>query len=349
MKKILILALLGLVILNAFGLPASVGAEGVVYFFNWSEYIPEDVLEQFTEETGIKVVYTTYDSNEALYAKLKLMDSGGYDLVVPSTYFVSKMSKEGMLYELDHSRLPNMSNLDPALMNRSYDPGNRYSIPYLWGSTGLGINTSVVDPAKVTSWADLWKPEFKGQVLLHNDVREVFDVALKVAGRPVNSTDPADIKKAYEKLTELLPNVRLFNSDSPKVPYLSGEVAVGMIWNGEAWSANEEDPAIRYVYPREGAILWADNLAIPAKAKNVGNAHTLLNFLLRPDVAKAIAEEVGYATPNIKALSLLDDELRQNRMVYPSAGDLRNAEFQTDIGEAVTIYNEYWEKLKTGR
>ena len=350
MRRILRVALCFLVILSALGPISPAHAQDkVVYFYNWSEYIPEEVLDQFTEETGIKVVYTTYDSNEALYAKLKLMDSGGYDLVVPSTYFVSKMRKEGMLHELDHSLLTNLPNLDRQLMNRSYDPGNKYSVPYLWGSTGIGLNSAEVDPSKVTSWADLWKPEFKGKVLLHNDIREVFDVALKVSGREVNSTNPEDIKIAYEKLVELMPNVRLFNSDSPKIPYLSGEVAVGMIWNGEAWAAQEEDPNILYVYPREGAILWADSLAIPAKARNVKNAHALINYLLRPSVAKAIAEEVGYATPNTKALVLLDEELQNNRMVYPKTTDLKNAEFQTDIGEAITIYEEYWEKLKAGK
>lgn len=349
MRRMLSLTLCSLLVLFALA-PVSplLGADQVVYFFNWSEYIPEDVLDQFTEETGIKVAYTTYDSNEALYAKLKLMGSGGYDLIVPSTYFVSKMHKEGMLHELDHSKLTNLPNLDKQLMDRSYDPGNRYSVPYLWGSTGISINSEEVDPAKVKAWADLWKPEFKDKVLLHNDVREVFDVALKVTGHNVNSTDPDQIKDAYEKLVQLMPNVRLFNSDSPKIPYLAGEVVAGMIWNGEAWAAQEEDPNILYIYPEEGAILWADNLAIPAKAKNVDNAHTLINYLLRPSVAKAIAEEVGYATPNSKAFLLLDEELRKNRMVYPQGEDLKNAEFQSDIGEAITIYDQYWEKLKVG-
>jgi len=305
------------------------------------------VLEQFTAETGIEVVYSTYDSNEAMYAKLKLA-GGGYDLAIPSTYFVNKMRREGLLHKIDHSLLKNFANLDPARLNQAFDPGNEYSIPYLWGSTGIAVNAAEIDPAKVQSWADLWRPEFKGKVLLTNDLREVFHVGLRVLGYSGNSTDPAELQQAYEKLTSLMPNVRLFNSDSPKVPYLAGEVSVGMIWNGEAYMAGEEDPNIKYIYPKEGAALWMDSLVIPKDAKNVGNALKLIDFLLRPEIAKLISEEIGYASPNQAAIALLDEATRNNRTIYPQAADLVNAEFQLDVGEAITIYEKYWEKLKTG-
>jgi len=305
------------------------------------------VLEQFTAETGIEVVYSTYDSNEAMYAKLKLA-GGGYDLAIPSTYFVNKMRREGLLHKIDHSQLKNFANLDPARLNQAFDPGNDYSIPYLWGSTGIAVNAAEIDPARVQSWADLWRPEFKGKVLLTNDLREVFHVGLRVLGYSGNSTDPAELQQVYEKLTSLMPNVRLFNSDSPKVPYLAGEVSVGMIWNGEAYMAGEEDPNIKYIYPREGAALWMDSLVIPKDAKNVGNALKLIDFLLRPEIAKLISEEIGYASPNQAAIALLDEATRTNRTIYPQAADLVNAEFQLDVGEAITIYEKYWEKLKVG-
>ena len=343
MKKFLLLACL-----FCWALPIS-AAEQTLYFFNWSEYLPEQVLEQFTEETGIKVVYTTYDSNEAMYAKLKLLEGGGYDLAVPSTYYVNKMRREQLLLPIDKQQLGNYRNLDPQLLNRPFDPDNAYSIPYLWGSTGLGVDSAVVDPSRLQSWSDLWNPDFKGQVLLTNDVREVFGMALLALGYSGNSTDEVEIKAAYEKLTGLMPNVRVFNSDSPKLPFLAGEVSVGMLWNGEAFLARQENPEIRYIYPREGAMLWMDNLVIPKGARNAAAAHQLIDFLLRPEVARLISEEIGYATPNAAALELMDEEVRSDPTVYPAAADLEKAEFQLDIGEAIVVYEKYWEMLKAGR
>lgn len=321
----------------------------VLYFYNWSEYLPETVIKQFTKETGIKVIYTTYDSNEALYAKIKLLAGEGYDLVVPSSYYVQKMSKEGLLLKLDTTKLANFKNFDPKHLNKPFDPENKFSIPYLWGSTGIIVNTEQIDPAKITSWADLWNPEFKGKILLLNDVRDVFDMSLRVLGYSGNSTNPDEIKKAYEKLDLLMPNVRLFNSDTPRVPYISGEVQLGMIWNGEAYMAQGENKKFKYIYPKEGAILWMDNLSIPKKAKNVDNAYKLMDFLLRPEIAKAISEEIGYASPNQEAVKLLDKDVRENHTIYPDDKDLASADFQVDIGETITVYEKYWEKLKTGR
>ncbi len=350
MRKIPLLLTVALAGLLAFSASCAKKAAPEVYFYNWTEYLPQAVLDQFTKETGIKVVYTTYDSNEAMYAKLKLLGGkGGYDLVVPSTYFVSRMAKEGMLEPLDRILLSNFHNLDPKVLDKAYDPGNHYSIPYLWGVTGLAVDSKVIDPAKVTGWADLWKPEFKGKVLLHNDPREVFHLALRTLDYPGNSTDPAQLEKAYQKLQTLMPSVKVFNSDSPKVPYLAGEVSVGMIWNGEAYAAQEEKPELTFVYPREGAIIWVDSLVIPKGAKHVKEAHALIDFLLRPEIAKAISEEVGYASPNAEALKLMDAQVSGDRTVYPSPEDLVGAEVQVDIGDAVTMYESYWEKLKAGR
>jgi spermidine/putrescine transport system substrate-binding protein len=359
MRRTIAAPLAGLTVLAAalamLALPAACpaaeksGKDRVVYFFNWSEYLPEAILEDFTRETGIRVVYTTYDSNEAMYAKLKFPTGAGYDLVVPSTYFISKMAKEGMLLALDRAKLPNFANLDPKVLDKAYDRGNRHSVPYLWGSTGLAFDSAKVDAARMTSWEDLWRPEFKGKLLLQNDPREVFHLALRTLGHPGNSTDPAQIEQAYEKLRKLMPNVRIFNSDSPKTYYLQGEVTAGMIYNGEANAAAEENPRIRFVYPREGAIFWVDSLAIPAGARNVDEAHRLIDYLLRPDIARRISEEIGYATPNAKALLLLDPKVQANRTVYPAPEELARGEFQVDVGDAITLYEKFWEKLKAGR
>ncbi len=328
--------------------PFSGAAAEKVYVYNWTEYIPEAVLEQFTEETGIKVIYTTYDSNETMYAKLKLIQGEGYDLVFPSTYFVSKMSREGMLQPIDQALIPNMKELDPSVMDKPFDPGNRYSVPYMWGSTGIAVNTDVIPVKNVTSWKDLWNKEYKDQLLLQDDMREVFHMALKIKGYSSNSRTPREIEEAYQLLKELMPNVLLFNSDSPRLPYLAGEVNVGMIWNGEAWMAQQENPAIAYVYPSEGANFWADSFVIPAGAKNRENAHKFINFMLRPDIAKICVEENGFATPVLKALPLLSEDVRKSETIFPPAAIVKAGEFQTDVGDALPVYQMYWEKLRSG-
>ncbi len=347
MKKLLaLLASLCLALAAAFPALAA-GQEVVVY--NWTEYMPDEVLKQFTKETGIKVVYSTYESNEAMYAKVKLMDAKGYDVVVPSAYFVRKMWQENLLMPLDKAQLPNVANLEPALLDKPYDPGNKYSLPYMWGGTGILVDSSKVDPKAVSSWADLWNPQFQGKLLLQDDLRDVFGMAMLIKGYSINETDPARIKEAYDLLVRLAPGVKVYNSDSPKMPFLNKEVAVGAIWNGEALRAIEENPKLTFVWPREGAMFWQDCLAIPRNAPNVANAHKFINFLLRADVALKIADDVGYATPNRMALGKVSAKVRNNPVAYPPADVLKRSEFQNDVGEAMLTYEKYWEMLKAGK
>jgi len=340
-KPFIILSLLLLAALHA-------QAAEKIYVYNWTEYLPESAIEQFTKETGIEVVYTTYDSNETMYAKLKLIQKDGYDVAVPSTYFVSKMGREGMLIKLDHSLLPNMKDLDPELLNKNYDPHNSYSIPYLWGSTGIAVNTDEIPKDTITSWKDLWNPEFKGKLLLQDDLREVFHMALRLKGFSGNTSDPKEIEQAYLLLKELMPNVLLFNSDSPRLPFLAGEVSIGMIWNGEAWMAEQENPAIQYVYPKEGASFWVDSFVIPKGARNPKGAHQFINFMMKPEVAKACVEEYGYPTPVKPAVTLLDSKVQSNPTIFPDSSIIKQGEFQNDVGPAIEIYQRYWEKLRTG-
>ena len=321
----------------------------VLNLYNWSEYMPQEVLDRFTEETGIQVVYTTYDSNEAMYARLKLLDdSAAYDLAVPSTYYVSKMRQEDLLMPIDRSKIEGFDNLSPELVNLDIDPENAYSVPFLWGTTGLGVDTADVD-GEVTAWADLWDERFDGRIVLTNDMREVFHVALRVLGHSGNSTDPEHIEEAYEKLAELMPSVRTFNSDAPRMPFLEGETDIGMIWNGEAVMGRDALPTLEYVYPDEGIIAWLDSFVIPKNAKNPEAAHKFISFVLKPEISALISEDIGYATPNLAARELLDESVASDRASYPTAEDMVNAEFQTDIGdEALQVYAKYWEKLKSG-
>ncbi|WP_158146558.1 extracellular solute-binding protein [Vibrio fluvialis] len=316
-----------------------------LYFYNWSEYIPNEVLEDFTKETGIKVIYSTYESNESMYAKLKTQGSG-YDLVVPSTYFVSKMRKEGMLREIDKSKLSHFADLDPNYLNKPFDPDNKYSIPYIWGATGIGINTDMLDKSSVKNWGDLWDAKWEGQLMMMDDAREVFHIALTKLGYSPSTTDPKEIEAAYHELKKLMPNVLVFNSDFPANPYLAGEVSLGMLWNGSAYMAREEGAPIEIIWPEKGTIFWMDSLAIPAGAKNVEAAHKMIDFLLRPENAAKIALEIGYPTPVKTAYKLLPAEFANDPNVFPPQSVMDNGVWQDEVGEAAALYEEYFQKLK---
>ncbi len=320
-----------------------------LYFYNWTEYVPPGLLEQFTKETGIKVIYSTYESNESMYAKLKTWKDGAYDLVVPSTYFVAKMRNEGMLQKVDRTQLSNFKNLDPNLLNKPFDPNNDYSIPYIWGATAIGVNTDEVDAKSITRWADLWQPQYKQSLLLTDDAREVFQMALRKLGYSGNTRDPRQIEAAYDALKKLMPNVLAFNSDNPGNPFMEGEVNVGMIWNGSAYVARQAGTPLEIVWPQEGGIFWMDNLAIPANAKNKAGALKLINFLLRPEVAAQVAETIGYPTPNLAAKKLLPPEVANDPSLYPSEAVIKNGEWQNDVGDASVQYETLFQKLKAGR
>ena len=333
----------------AFAATSAALAAEKLYVYNWTDYVPSNLVAEFTKETGIEVIYSTFESNEEMYAKLKLTSStgSGYDLVFPSSYYVNKMAKEGMLQELDHSKLSNFKQIPANLLNKEFDPNNKYSLPYVYGLTGIGVNADDIDPSKITSWADLWNPEFKGKVLLTSDAREVFHIALLLDGKSPNTTNEEDIKAAYERLVKLLPNVVTFNSDSPEVPFVQGEASIGMLWNGSAYLAHKENPSIQFVYPKEGAIFWMDNYAIPKGAKNTEGAYKFIDFLLRPENAKLVVEKMGFSMPNEGVKALLSPEMANNPTLFPSAENIEKGIMQGDVGEAVDIYEKYWNKLKT--
>lgn len=313
-------------------------------FMNWGPYISTQLLEQFTKETGIKVIYSTYESNETLYAKLKTHNEG-YDLVSPSTYFVSKMRDEGMLQKIDKSKLSNFSNLDPNYLDKPYDPNNDYSIPQVVAITGLAVNTDMYNPDDFTSWADLWNPELAGQLMLMDDTREVFHIALRKLGYSGNTTDEKQIDEAYEELKKLMPNVLVFNSDNPAAPYLSGEVGVGMLWNGSAAAVQKEGVPLKLVYPKEGGIGWMDTLAIPSGAKNVEAAHKMINFLLRPDIAEQLTRNTGYLT-GVKASN---EKFKDSAALFPSQEDLDRVEWQAPVGDKNLKYENYFMQLKASQ
>ncbi|RIY32193.1 hypothetical protein CJP74_05350 [Psittacicella melopsittaci] len=317
----------------------------VLYVYNWTEYIPSDVLRQFTRETGIQVRYSTYESNEELYSKLKLVKGEGYDLIFPSSYYVNLLKDEGYLRKLDKSKI-NMDNVLPELLGREYDPNNEYSVPYTYGFTTLAVNTNTYDISKVTSWNDLWKPQYTSLTLL-NDVLDNFSVALLALGYDPNNATDEQIEQAYNKLQELSPKVVQYNSDSPEVPYVEGQSSIGMIWTGSAFRAHlEGNPNIKVVYPKEGSILWIDNFAIPAKAKNVAGAYEFINFILRPDIALRIVEEMGFQTSNSKVKALMPEEWQNDPALFPSPEIYQKAIMNNVPTSRLNLLNSYWNRLK---
>lgn len=327
---------------------SALAADEELYFYNWSEYIPASVLEAFTKETGIKVIYSTYESNETMYAKLKTYGSG-YDLVVPSTYYVAKMRDEKMLKQIDKSKLSHFKDLDPNFLNKPFDPSNDYSIPYIWGATGIGVNSDLVNTKEITGWSDFWDSKWQGQLMMMDDAREFFHIALRKLGYSANTENPDEIKAAYEELKKLMPNVLVFNSDYPANPYMAGETSLGMLWNGSAYMARQEGAPIDIVWPKEGAIFWMDSLAIPAGAKNVDAAHKMIDFLLKPENAAKVALEIGYPTPVATAKEKLPKTFVDDPSIYPPQAVMDAGEWQNSVGEAVGLYEEYFQKLKAGQ
>ncbi|MDG6881121.1 Spermidine/putrescine-binding periplasmic protein precursor [Phocoenobacter uteri] len=348
MKKWAIALVSGVALLGATNM--SYAEENVVRLYTWTEYVPDGLLDDFTKETGIRVERSSLESNETMYAKVKLQlqgGDGGYDVIAPSNYFVSKMAKEGMLQELDHSKLPVIQDLNPDWLDKPYDKGNKYSLPQLLGAPGIAFNTDVYKGSQFKSWADLWQPEFTNIQLL-DDVREVFNIALLKIGADPNTKDPAVIKQAYEELLKIRPHL-VFNSDNPASSFISGEFDLGQLWNGSVRIAKKEQAPIDMVFPKEGPVLWVDTLAIPKNAKNADAAHKLINYLLSAEVAKKLTLAIGYPTSNIKALEMLPKEITEDPAIYPTAEVLQKSHWQDDVGDAIEIYEKYFQELKAAQ
>lgn len=329
------------------------GGENILNLYAWSEYVPQQLLDNFTEQTGIRVNYDTYSSNEELLAKLQA-GASGYDVIIPSDYIVTAMINQNMLEELDLTKLPNFANIGEEFKNLDFDPGNKYTVPYQWGTTGLVYNPSTV-PFEPTSWEDLWDPSFADRVVALDDEREIIGVALQVLGYDKNTTDESQLVEAQAKLLELMPNIRLFDSDSPESALLSGEVWAGIVWNGNATLGYQEDSSLVYICPSEGCGLWFDNLAIPKGAPHPDAAMKFIDFVLTPEESVLILEYFLYSCPNDAAIEYLETynpELYEFYMSYPGTNPpqdfLDRATLIIDVGEATSLYDRIWTEIKGG-
>ena len=313
--------------------------------FIWSNYLPESVIKDFEHRFHAKINVELYDSNEALLAKLQ---SGGasYDIVVPSDYMVKVLTEQDLLREIDRDQLTNFSNLDPKLLALPFDPDNRYSAPYLWGSTGIGYRRDKI-PGQVDSWSALWDPKYRDHVAMLDDAREVLGAALKYLGKSLNSTNPDDLAAAARLLEKQKPLVKAYDSGGFDQMLLSGDAWIVQGYNGQIAKAMLENPAIAYAIPKEGCTVSVDNLCIPRGASHPELAAEFINFVLEAKVAADIANSTGYSSPNLAARAMIRPELLSNPAVYPPAEALQRCEFITDLGPAVALYDRYWTEVKS--
>ncbi len=362
LKKITTLALIGAGVLAS----TNVMAEEVVRVYNWSDYIAEDTLANFEKETGIRVVYDVFDSNEVVEAKL-LSGRSGYDLVVPSNNFLAKQIKAGAFQKLDVAKLTNHKNLKAELMKQleAADPGNEYSVPYLWGTTGIGYNEGKVkeilgEDAPTDSLELLFNPKYaeklsKCGLTMLDSADEMLPMALVYLGLDPNSNKKDDYKKAGEVLDKIRPFVTYFHSSRYITDLANGDVCVAFGYSGDVFqaAARAEEAGngqvISYSIPKEGANLWFDMLAIPADAANVGNAHTFINYILRPEVIAPITDYVAYANPNTAAEPLVDKEILNDPSIYPTAEVLERL-YVAEVRpmKAQRAMTRVWTKVKSG-
>lgn len=333
-------------IISLFVYCGAVQAAGLNLYL-WAGQIPNELVHQFTQETGISVNISSYDSNEIMYAKLKAAPNAGYDIVSPSTYFVQKLNHSQLLMPLNKHLIPNFKNLDKTFLDQDYDPGNRFSLPLQWGATGIFVNQRLRPDAKIQHWADLWQPRFKHQLALLDDVREVFAIGLLKCGYSPNDENPSHIKHAFHELKKLRKNIKLYNSNASVALMTDEDVTIGMTWNGFVAKANLENPSINFIYPKDGFALWIDNLAILSTAPHPEAAHAFINFMLRPDISARMMELEFFPVPNTAAIAKLPPQLRQNPILFPPPEILANGTILLDISpETMRILEQDWQRLR---
>jgi spermidine/putrescine-binding protein len=328
MKSIVLRSLVALVAAAVLG-GARPAASEEVNLFAWSEYIPQSVLDGFSDETGIQVNYETYASNEEMLAKL-LSGAASYDLVQPSEYTIEAMRKENLLLPLDHSKLPNLKNIGKEYYGQPYDPKLEYSVPYMQGTVGIIVNVEKVKEP-IAGYGDVFQDKYKGRIVVLDDALEITTWGLATHGLGPDAVTKENLEKVRPTLAKWLPLVKVYDSDSPKTALLNGDVDLGVVWSGEAAILLNEQPGkYQYVLPAEGAHMFIDSLALPKGAPNVAGAYKFIDYVLRPDVSKKISEEFPYTNPNVEARKLLSDAERGNAASYPP-GNPKLSTFR-DIG-----------------
>ena len=340
MKKTAMLLLsLALVLCPLFAL-----AQETISVYNWGDYIEPEVLTLFEQETGIKVIYETFETNEDMYAKIA-MGGSSYDVIIPSDYMIERMIQENLLQKVNWENIPNVANIDPRFMNESYDPNSEYSVPYTWGTMGILYNTEMVDEAP-TSWETLMDPTYTMDMLMLNSPRDTLAIALVMTGHDLNSTDPADLEDAKNLLIEQKPMVLAYVVDEVKDKMIAGEAAVAMVCSGDATFCMSESDELDYVIPEEGSNIFFDSICIPANARNVSGAEKFIDFLCRGDIAAMNYEYVGYAIPNTAAIDIIGaDEYNASTVNNPPQEVLDKCEVFNYLGDETKLYDQIWTEI----
>ena len=317
--------------------------------YNWGEYIDPEVLTIFEKETGIDVIYEEFETNEILYPKIS---SGAiaYDVICPSDYMIQRMIENDLLSEINFDNIPNLKNIGKQYLeqSRQFDPENKYSVPYCWGTVGILYNKMMVDEP-VDSWSILWDPKYKDNILMQDSVRDAFGVTLKYLGYSLNSIDLDELTEAKNLLIEQKPLVQAYVIDQVRDKMIGNEAALGVIYSGEAIYTQKENPNLEYVIPKEGSNIWIDSWVIPKNAEHKENAEKFINFLCRPDIALMNFEYITYSTPNEAARELIEDEsIRNSEIAFPDLSKYDNLETFQYLGtEADQVYGDLWNKVKS--
>lgn len=325
-------------------------SNGKVYVYNWGEYIDPETLDMFEKETGIQVIYDEFDTNETMYPKVEA-GASNYDVVCPSDYMIQKMIDNDLLQELNWDNIPNAkANIGAQYYEQSeaFDPGNRYAVPYCWGTVGILYNKTMVDEP-VTSWSILWDEKYADSILMQDSVRDLFMVGLKSLGYSMNSTDEKELNEAKDLLIQQKPLVQAYVIDQVRDKMIGNEAALGVIYSGEAIFTQRENPDLEYVIPKEGTNVWIDGWVIPKNAENVENAEKFIDFMCRGDIALLNFDYITYSTPNTAAQALIkDDDIRNSKIAFPDLSQYDGLETFSYLGDdADALYNDLWKEIKS--
>jgi spermidine/putrescine transport system substrate-binding protein len=349
MKKLIVLMMV-LVVAASILSGCSKSSGEKVYVYNWGQYIDPDVVKTFEKETGIKVVYEDFESNEDMYAKIKA-NAVQYDVVCPSDYMIQKMINENLLAEINFDNVPNIKNIDPAYLesSKSFDPENKYSVPYCWGTLGILYNKTMVD-GPIDSWSAIFDKKYSGNILMIDSVRDAFAIALAYLGNDINSTDETQLDQARDLLQMQYPLVQAYVVDQVRDKMIGGEAALGVIYSGEAIYTKRENPDLEYVVPKEGSNVWIDGWVIPKNSRNKENAEAFINFLCRSDIALKNFEYITYSTPNKEARDMITDpDIKNSPVAFPDQSVLNRCSTYRYLGDEIeSLYMDKWNEVKSG-
>lgn len=346
MKRILcLLTVLSL----ALSLSAACAEGGSVTVYNWEEYISPDAIRLFEEETGITVNMTYFTTNEDMMVQVRNSPSS-FDVVMPSDYCIERLVTEGLLEEIDYANVPNYANIDPNFKGKYYDPDEKYTVPYMWGTVGICYNKTMVDEP-ITSWSVMFDDKYKDNVFMLDSIRDSMGIALKYLGFSMNTRDPLEMVKAKELLIDqkLRGIVKAYQVDEIKDKMVAGEAALALMWNGDAMYAISLNDNLDFAVPEEGSNVWVDAMVIPKGAKNKANAEAFINFMCRPDVAQMNFDEIWYSTPNAETVKALGEEYTGNHVISPSQEVIDRCEYFHDMEDVILFYTNMWNEIKQAK